>query len=116
MRLFFFRYSAGEQWVKLPHVTPAEINGARSITKLLTGRLDAKVNKHTQRLWRKKNKVKENTEIFNKHLYSHCSLDVCSHSRFRYGKDRQISTKSYQIYVKKLSDAQPVSITGFAYF
>eukprot|EP01137_Pigoraptor_chileana_P006206 Opistho-2@3095 len=33
----------GEAWVKLPHVTPAQIVAARHIRKFLTGKLDAKI-------------------------------------------------------------------------
>lgn len=33
-------FPAGEKWVKLPHVTPAQISASREIRKLLTGQLD----------------------------------------------------------------------------
>ena len=35
--------AAGDPWVKLPHVTPAQICHARQIRKFCTGKLDAPV-------------------------------------------------------------------------
>ena len=35
---------AGEEWRKLPHVTPAQIVAAKEIRKLFTGKLDAPVS------------------------------------------------------------------------
>ena len=35
--------TAGDPWVKLPHVKPAQIVAARAVKKLLTGRLDAPI-------------------------------------------------------------------------
>lgn len=40
---FHFTPIAGEKWVKLPHVTPAQIVASRQIKKLFTGRLAAPV-------------------------------------------------------------------------
>lgn len=39
----FYYYIAGKPWVKLPHITPNQIQRARQIKKLLTGRLDAPI-------------------------------------------------------------------------
>ena len=35
--------TAGDPWVKLPHVKPAQIVTARAVRRLLTGRLDAPI-------------------------------------------------------------------------
>jgi len=35
---------AGKPWIKLPPVTPAQIQGGRLIKKYFTGRLDAPVS------------------------------------------------------------------------
>ena len=42
-KVFFVCNEIGEKWVKLPHVTPADISTTRHITKLLTGSLDSPV-------------------------------------------------------------------------
>eukprot|EP00111_Clytia_hemisphaerica_P008257 TCONS_00024081-protein len=42
-KVYFVCNEVGEEWTKLPQLTPKEINAARSITKFFTGRLDAKV-------------------------------------------------------------------------
>eukprot|EP00727_Mastigamoeba_balamuthi_P007663 m51a1_g3517 putative radial spoke head protein 4 homolog a (560) ;mRNA; r:908146-910192 len=44
--VYWVCHHPGEAWVKLPHVTPAQIKAARGARKLLTGRLDAAV-----RMW-----------------------------------------------------------------
>ena len=36
-------FTAGEKWVKLPHVTPAQIGAAREIRKLFTGNLSTPI-------------------------------------------------------------------------
>ena len=33
-------FQAGDDWVRLPDVTPAQISGARKIRKMFTGKLD----------------------------------------------------------------------------
>ena len=43
MSVFCFSIIVNGSWVKLPHVTPAEIVAARQIKKFFTGRLDALV-------------------------------------------------------------------------
>jgi len=37
---FFVCNKAGDDWVRLPDVTPAQISGARKIRKMFTGKLD----------------------------------------------------------------------------
>jgi radial spoke head protein 4A len=43
-KTYFVCNEAGEEWRKLPHVTPAQIVAAKEIRKLFTGKLDAPVN------------------------------------------------------------------------
>merc|ERR1712050_576164 len=42
-KTFFVCNEPGKPWIKLPHVTPAQISAARKIKKCFTGRLDAPV-------------------------------------------------------------------------
>ena len=44
--IYYVCNEPGESWVKLPHVTPAEIVTSRKITKLLTGRLASKIQSY----------------------------------------------------------------------
>jgi len=42
-KVYFVCNAPGEEWVKLPHVTPAQIVACRSIKKLLTGNLETPI-------------------------------------------------------------------------
>jgi len=45
-KVYFVCNEPGEAWVKLPHVTPAQIAAARQIRKLFTGNLEAPVTSY----------------------------------------------------------------------
>lgn len=42
-KVFFVCNEPGDAWVKLPHVTPAQIGASRQVRKLLTGNLDTAI-------------------------------------------------------------------------